>query len=127
MANMRFIETDDLNPFEPPPADRLVPLLWDRMVFVQIGLGVHLLLLIVYASITIDSDQPPLSMLAEIDPSFNIAMAVCSAIAFLLVFALAITKRAWPLYQRLSIIGIDLILLGAITYSSHGFGFVGSS
>ncbi len=114
--------TRDINPYEPPTAAPLVALLWDRSVLTQFGFGIHSLVLIAYCFITVDSDRPPSTILAEINPRFNIAMAACSAVGFALVFLMTITKTAWPLHQRSWLIGIDLLLIGIVIYVSQGFG-----
>lgn len=112
----------DPNPYEPPPAEPTIPMTWDRCVLAQIGFGIHMLVLIAYSFITVNSDQPPSSILAAIDPRFNIAMAVCCAVGFALVFAMTITETAWPFHQRSCLIGVDLLLIGFLAYISLGFG-----
>ncbi|WP_413432617.1 hypothetical protein [Crateriforma spongiae] len=114
----------DLNPYEPPPAEPLVSLLWDRSVLTQVGFGIHTLVLIAYVFVTVDSDQSPTSILANIDPLFHVAMAACSTVGFALIFVATITKTAWPLHQRASLIGIDLLVIGFLIYVSHGFGTI---
>lgn len=116
--------SNDMNPYEPPSAEPLVSLLWDRSVLTQFGFAIHMLVIIAYAFITTDSDRSPSLILTKIDPRFNIAMAACSALAFAMIFAVTITKTAWPLYQRFCLIGIDLLLVGFLTYVSHGFGTI---
>jgi hypothetical protein len=80
------------------------------------------LVLVAYCLITVDSDRSPSSILVEIDPRFNIAMAAYSAVGLALVFAMTITKTAWPLHQRAWLIGIDMLLIAFSTYVSQGFG-----
>ena len=81
-----------------------------------------MLVLLAYSFVTVNSDQPPPSILAGIDPRFNIAMTACSALGFAMVFAMTITKTAWPLHQRFCLIGIDLLLIGFLVHVSQGFG-----
>ncbi len=121
-SSCRNTVSHDLNPYEPPPAVPLVSLLWDRSVLTQLGFGIHILVLIAYTSITVDSDRPPSAILAEIDGQFHIAMAACTAAGFAMVFVMTITKTAWPLHQRSWLIAIDLLLIGLLTYVAHGFG-----
>lgn len=87
-----------------------------------LGFGIHMLVIVAYCFIIVDSDRSPLSMVARSDPRFHITMAVCSAVGFALVFAMTITKTAWPLHQRFCLIGIDLVLIGFLAYIAQGFG-----
>ncbi|QDT03323.1 hypothetical protein K227x_17050 [Rubripirellula lacrimiformis] len=97
-------------------------MLWDRSVLTQLGFGIHLLVLVVYCVATVDSDRSPTSMMAGIDPWLHIAMGVCSVVGFVLVFAMTITRTAWPLHQRACLVGMDLVLIGFAAFISQGFG-----
>lgn len=110
------------NSHEPPLDESRISLLRDRSVLTQLGFVIHTLVLIAYCFITVDSERKPSDILSEVSPRFHIAMAVCTAIAFVLVFAMTITKFAWPLRQRVWLIGFDLLVIGIVVYVSHGFG-----
>lgn len=110
------------NPYEPPLDESRISLLRDHSVLTQLGVVIHTLVLIAYCFITVDSERKRSDILSEVSPRFHIAMAVCTAIAFVLVFALTITNAARPLYLRFWLIGLDLLLICFLIYVSQGFG-----
>lgn len=113
--------SQDLNPYQPPSVPK-ISLLWDRSTLAQFGFGIHMLVMLAYCFITVESDRRASEILAGLDGRFNVAMTALSALGFAIIFATAITKTAWPLHQRSTIIAIDLLLIGLIAYVSQGFG-----
>tara|TARA_R110002049_G_scaffold309173_1_gene517918 strand:+ start:2376 stop:2729 length:354 start_codon:yes stop_codon:yes gene_type:complete len=108
------------NPYAPPPAPKLVPLLWDRAVLAQLAVAIHVFALVASGGVNSHLASSTSGMI-DVTVSFNYTIAVFSPIGFLIVLASTITKCDWPIRFRLWFVGIDALLVALIAVTAHGF------
>lgn len=114
----------EVNPYAPPATAQPSAWYWDSSVLSQGAFVSHLLILLAYCILTIESDDESAKAVFEVDPLFHFAMAACSISAFIVVLASNIIRHEWPLHLRCWIIALDALVLSLLIYVSRGFGIL---